>query len=74
MGHSVNIPDMSNADIERFNRTYRTAVLNAHRVESVAELRALPDASSEAKTATAAPTRTAEAVPISVEIDWPSFA
>lgn len=33
-------PDQ-NAYIERFNRTYRTEVLNAHLVESVAELQAL---------------------------------
>ena len=36
-------PDQ-NAYIERFNCTYRTEVLNAHRVESAAELRALTDA------------------------------
>src|SRR4030095_9227015 len=36
-------PDQ-NAYIERFNRSYRTEVLNAHLVESVAELRALTDA------------------------------
>ena len=36
-------PDQ-NACIERFNRTDRTEVLNAHLVESVAELRALTDA------------------------------
>ncbi len=32
-----------NAYIERFNRSYRTQVLNAHLFESVAELRALTD-------------------------------
>ena len=32
-----------NAYIERFNRSYRTEVLNAHLFESVAELRALTD-------------------------------
>ena len=36
-------PDQ-NAYIERFNRTCRTEVLNAHLVGSVAELRALTDA------------------------------
>lgn len=36
-------PDQ-NAYIERFKRTYRTEVLNAHLVESVAELRALTEA------------------------------
>jgi putative transposase len=36
-------PDQ-NAYIERFNRTYRTEVLNAHLVESVAELQALSSA------------------------------
>ena len=46
-GHGVAIhyiqpgkPDQ-NAYIERFNRSYRTEVLNAHLFESVAELRAL---------------------------------
>jgi putative transposase len=29
---------------ERFNRSYRTEVLNAHLFESIAELRALTDA------------------------------
>ena len=33
-------PDQ-NAYIERFNRSYRTEVLNAHLFESIAELRAL---------------------------------
>ena len=32
-----------NAYIERFNRSYRTEVLNAHLFESIAELRALTD-------------------------------
>ena len=36
-------PDQ-NAYIERFNRTYRTEVLNAHLFESVAELQAITDA------------------------------
>jgi len=31
------------AYIERFNRSYRTEVLNAHLFESIAELRALTD-------------------------------
>jgi putative transposase len=35
-------PDQ-NAYVERFNRSYRTEVLNAHLFESVAELRALTD-------------------------------
>jgi integrase-like protein len=35
-------PDQ-NAYIERFNRSYRTEVLNAHLFESIAELRALAD-------------------------------
>ncbi len=48
-GHGVAIhylqpgkPDQ-NAYIERFNRSYRTEVLNAHLFESVAELRAMTD-------------------------------
>jgi DNA-binding LytR/AlgR family response regulator len=36
-------PDQ-NAYIERFNRSYRTEVLNAHLFESIAELRAITDA------------------------------
>ena len=36
-------PDQ-NAYIERFNRSYRTEVLNAHLFESIAELRAVTDA------------------------------
>jgi putative transposase len=36
-------PDQ-NAYIERFNRSYRTEVLNAHLFESIAQLRALTDA------------------------------
>jgi putative transposase len=36
-------PDQ-NAYIERFNRTYRTEVLNAHLFEAVAELQAITDA------------------------------
>lgn len=36
-------PDQ-NAFIERFNRTYRTEVLNAHLFDSVAELQAITDA------------------------------
>src|SRR3954462_4101776 len=36
-------PDQ-NAYIERFNRSYRTEVLNAHLFESIAELRALTNA------------------------------
>jgi putative transposase len=32
-----------NAYIERFNRSYRTEVLNAHLFESIAELRAVTD-------------------------------
>jgi putative transposase len=35
-------PDQ-NAYIERFNRSYRTEVLNAHLFESIAELRAMTD-------------------------------
>ena len=35
-------PDQ-NAYIERFNRSYRTEVLNAHLFESIAELRAITD-------------------------------
>ena len=35
-------PDQ-NAYIERFNRSYRTEVLNAHLFESIAELQALTD-------------------------------
>jgi putative transposase len=49
-GHGIAIhyiqpgkPDQ-NAYIERFNRTYRTEVLNAHLFESVAELQAITDA------------------------------
>jgi putative transposase len=49
-GHAIAIhyiqpgkPDQ-NAYIERFNRTYRTEVLNAHLFESVAELQAITDA------------------------------
>jgi len=34
---------VQNAYIERFYRTYRTEVLNAHLFESTAELQALPD-------------------------------
>jgi hypothetical protein len=33
----------ANFYIERFNRSYRTEVLNAHLFESIAELRALTD-------------------------------
>ena len=36
------MPDQ-NAYIKRFNRTYRTEVLNAHLFESIAELRAMTD-------------------------------
>ena len=43
-------PDQ-NAYIERFNRSYRTEVLNAHLFESIAELRALTDQWLEITTA-----------------------
>ena len=45
-GASVNsetgcLTDVDTARIERFNRSYRTEVLNAHLFESIAELQAL---------------------------------
>ena len=42
-------PDQ-NAYIERFNRSYRTEVLNAHLFESIAELRALTRSGSGSTT------------------------